>query len=142
MKLSTRSRYATRMLLDLAEHRDQGAIRMGEIAKRQEISLRYLDQLIRPLKKAKIVNSVRGRKGGHMLALNPREISLGKIIRIFETPTELVECVSSPDKCAKVHDCRVRNAWVSATNALYEKLDSITIADLLSKNFSSNCDSP
>ena len=68
MKLSTRSRYGTRILVDLARHKDQGPVQIGEISKRQDISVKYLEQLIRPLKQANLVTSVRGPKGGHLLA--------------------------------------------------------------------------
>ena len=131
MKLSTRSRYGARILVDLARNKDQGPVQIGEISKRQEISVKYLEQLIRPLKKAKLVTSVRGPKGGHLLKEKPENISLGQIVRLFEGQTDLVECVSFPEKCAMSDDCQVRLAWRDATRVLYEKLDSTTIADLL-----------
>ena len=131
MKLSTRSRYGARILVDLARNRDQGPVRIGEISKRQDISVKYLEQLIRPLKKAKLVTSVRGPKGGHMLAEKPENISLGQVVRLFEGQSELVKCISTPEKCAISDDCQVRLAWRDATKVLYEKLDSTTISDLL-----------
>jgi Rrf2 family protein len=134
MKLSTRSRYGTRILVDLARHNNQGPVQIGEISKRQDISVKYLEQLIRPLKQANLVESVRGPKGGHMLAKKPEDITLGQIVRLFEGHTDLVECVSNPEKCNMADDCQVRLAWRDATRVLYEKLDSTTIADLLSGN--------
>ena len=131
MKLSTRSRYGARILVDLARNKDQGPVQIGEISKRQDISVKYLEQLIRPLKKAKLVTSVRGPKGGHLLKEKPENISLGQIVRLFEGQTDLVECISFPEKCAMSDDCQVRLAWRDATQVLYEKLDSTTIADLL-----------
>jgi len=131
MKLSTRSRYGTRILVDLARHIDKGPIQIGTISKRQDISVKYLEQLIRPLKQANLVTSVRGPKGGHLLAKNPEDITLGQIVRLFEGQSELVECVSNPETCEKSDDCQVRLAWTDATRVLYEKLDSTTIADLL-----------
>ena len=136
MKLSTRSRYGARILVDLARHNNQGPVQIGEISKRQDISVKYLEQLIRPLKQASMVNSVRGPKGGHMLAKKPEDISLGQIVRLFEGQTELVECISNPEFCNMSDDCQVRLAWKEATRVLYEKLDSTTIADLLDGNFS------
>ena len=136
MKLSTRSRYGTRILVDLARHHDQGPVQIGEISKRQDISVKYLEQLIRPLKQANIVTSVRGPKGGHLLAKKPEEISLGQIVRLFEGQSELVECISHPEKCSMSDDCQVRLAWQDATRVLYEKLDSTTIADLVNSNYS------
>ncbi len=131
MKLSTRSRYGTRILVDLARHNDQGPVQIGEISKRQDISVKYLEQLIRPLKQADLVTSVRGPKGGHLLAVKPDEITLGQIVRLFEGQSDLVECVSNPEKCSMSDDCQVRLAWRDATRVLYEKLDSTTIADLV-----------
>jgi Rrf2 family protein len=134
MKLTTKTRYGTRLLLDLALHQDQGAVRVSEISLRQEISVKYLEQLIRPLKRAELIDSVRGPKGGHMLAKNPEKITLGQITRLFEGSSDLVECISNSDKCAKATDCAVRSAWQEATRALFDKLDAITIADLMSNS--------
>ena len=107
---------------------------MGEISKRQDISVKYLEQLIRPLKQANMVNSVRGPKGGHLLTKKPEDITLGQIVRLFEGQSELVECISNPEKCSMSDDCQVRLAWEDATKVLYEKLDSTTIADLVEGN--------
>ena len=134
MKLSTRSRYGARILVDLARHNDQGPVQIGEISKRQDISVKYLEQLIRPLKQASIVTSVRGPKGGHLLAKNPKNITLGQIVRLFEGQTELVECISNPEQCNMADDCQVRLAWKEATRVLYEKLDSTTISDLMQES--------
>jgi Rrf2 family protein len=131
MKLSTRSRYGTRLLVDLARHDDQAPIQIGEVSKRQDISVKYLEQLIRPLKKAGYVTSVRGAKGGHLLAKKPEQIKMGDIVRLFETQTDLVDCISSPEKCDMSDDCRVRRVWQEATLVLYKKLDSTSIADLI-----------
>src|SRR5210317_1265256 len=136
MKLSTRSRYGARILVDLARNSNQGPVQIGTISKRQDISVKYLEQLIRPLKQAKMVDSVRGPKGGHLLAKKPEDITLGQIVRLFEGQSELVECISSPEKCSMSDDCQVRLAWKEATTVLYEKLDSTTIADLMEANHS------
>ena len=136
MKLSTRSRYGARILVDLARHCRQRPVQIGEIARRQEISAKYLEQLIRPLQQADLVTSVRGPKGGHLLAKKPQEITLGQVVRLFEGQSDLVECVSQPEKCAKSNDCQIRLAWKDATQVLYEKLDSTTIADLIEGNYS------
>ena len=131
MKLSTRSRYGARILLDLARNSNQGPVQIGEISKRQDISVKYLEQLIRPLKQANLVNSVRGPKGGHLLAVKPGDITLGQVVRLFEGHSELVECISNPQKCSMSDDCQVRLAWGDATRVLYEKLDNTSIADLM-----------
>ena len=135
MKLSTRSRYGARILVDLARNKDQGPVQIGEMSKRQDISVKYLEQLIRPLKKAKLVTSVRGPKGGHLLAEKPQNISLGQVVRLFEGQSDRVECVSFPEKCPTSDDCQVRLAWRDASEVLYEKLDATTIADLMNGNY-------
>jgi Rrf2 family transcriptional regulator, iron-sulfur cluster assembly transcription factor len=141
MKLTTKTRYGTRLLLDIAQHQDQGAVQMSDISARQGISVKYLEQLIRPLKREKLITSTRGPKGGHILAQKPDKITLGQITRLFESQSDLVECISNPDSCTKTEDCVVRTAWKTATRALYEKLDAITISDLVCDAVSSqgNC---
>ena len=131
MKLTTKTRYGARLLVELAQHQGKGAVKMSEISIRQNISVKYLEQIIRPLKKAKLVKSSRGPKGGHMLAKKPEKITLGDITRLFESQPELVDCISDPEKCSKSDDCLVRMGWQKATQALYRELDSITIANLL-----------
>jgi len=134
MKLSTKTRYGTRILIELALQANQGAIQVSKISSNQKIPVKYLEQLLRTLKKAGIVKSVRGPKGGHLLAKDPIEICLGEIVRLFEGQTDLVECVSSPEKCEMAAECLVRDAWHDATAVLYEKLDGISIADLIRSN--------
>jgi len=119
------------MLVDLAQYHERGPISISEISRRQDISVKYLEQLIRPLQKAKLVKSVRGPKGGHMLAKEPHEISMGEIVKLFEGQIDLVKCISLPENCRMSEDCQVRLAWQAATQALFEKLDAITIADLI-----------
>ena len=131
MKLTTKTRYGTRLLLDLAQNQDKGAVQMSEISMRQNISVKYLEQLIRPLKQAKLVSSIRGPKGGHILTKEPKEITLGQITRLFEGQTDLVYCINDSDQCPMGDDCLVRYAWQKATQALFKELDAITLADLM-----------
>jgi Rrf2 family transcriptional regulator, iron-sulfur cluster assembly transcription factor len=131
MKLSTKSRYGTRMILDLAQHHGQGAIQLGEIAKRQNISLKYLEQIIRPLKKADYVKSFRGAKGGHMLNKQPDEISVGEVVALLEGGDTLVHCDKDPETCDRKDSCLTRYLWMEAAKAMYERLATITFADLM-----------
>ncbi len=131
MKLSTRSRYGARILLDLARHHHQEPISTGEISKRQDISLKYIEQLIRRLKKAGFITSARGPKGGYVLAKPPQEITLGQVVRLFESQSDLVKCITNPEQCWMSDDCRVRVAWKRASAAFYDSLDATTIGDLL-----------
>ena len=131
MKLSTRSRYGTRMLLDMAKHNHQGPVQLGDIAKRQNISVKYLEQIIIPLKKAQYVKSVRGPKGGHMLAKPPEQITVGEIVALLENGAGLVECVGHAELCERSESCPTRLIWQEAAKAMFDKLKAITLADLL-----------
>ncbi len=131
MKLSTRSRYGTRLMLDMAQHYDQGPVNLANIAKRQGISLKYLEQIIIPLKKAHYVESVRGPKGGHILAKPPQEITVGEVVALLEEGTTLVECSKSPEVCERSRTCPTRQVWKEVAQAMFDKLQSITLADLV-----------
>ncbi|MCJ7686796.1 MAG: Rrf2 family transcriptional regulator [Desulfobacteraceae bacterium] len=134
MKLSTRSRYGTRMMLDLAQHYDQGPVQMGEISKRENISAKYLEQLIIPLKKANFIKSVRGPKGGHMLAKPPEEITVGDIVRILEGGISLSSCIENPEVCDRTTKCLVRGVWEETTKIMYDKLNSVTLSKMINES--------
>ena len=131
MKLSTRSRYGTRMMLDIAQHYDAGPVQIGDIARRQDISVKYLEQLVIPLKKADYVKSVRGPKGGYMLARHPKEITVGEIVKVLEGGVNLSDCIENPDLCEKSTDCLTRGLWEEATKAVYDTLNSVTLSEMI-----------
>ena len=131
MKLTTKSRCGTRILMDLAYSFRQNPVPVGEISKRQGISVKFVEQVIRPLKKAGFIKSVRGPKGGYYLAKKPDQINVGQIVRLLETHSELAGCITRPEKCSRSEDCRVRFIWTEATKALYNYLDSITLFNLI-----------
>ncbi len=133
MKLSTRSRYGTRLLLDMAENYHNGPIHLVKIAQRQGISVKYLEQIIIPLKKARYVKSVRGPKGGHLLAKPPEEITVGEIVALLENSASLVECSYDEDVCARADTCPTRHLWREAAQAMFDRLEAVTLADLLQK---------
>ena len=137
MNLSTRSRYGTRMMLDLAQRYDQGPVQMGEISKRENISVKYLEQLIIPLKKANFIKSVRGPKGGHMLARPPEKITVGDIVRILEGGINLSTCIENPEVCEKTTECLVRGVWEETTKVMYDKLNSVTLSKMMNVDSSS-----
>ena len=116
---------------DLAEHYDKGPIRLGEIAKRQDISVKYLEQLIIPLKQGNFIRSVRGPKGGHMLTRPPEEISVGQIVTALEGGTELTDCVGNPDECRRSGGCLTRCIWKDVSKTIYDQLHSITLSAIL-----------
>jgi Rrf2 family protein len=115
----------------MAEHFGNGAIQLGEIANRQNISLKYLEQIIRPLKKADYIKSFRGAKGGHMLAKSPEEITVGEIVAILEGGDTLIHCDKDPEDCERVDTCLTRYLWMEAASAMFQRLSAITFADLL-----------
>ncbi len=120
------------MILDLAQNYGQGAIQLEGIAKRQKISLKYLEQIIRPLKKADYVKSFRGAKGGHMLNNPPDEITVGEIVALLEGGDTLVQCDQDPATCERKDSCLTRYLWIEAAKAMYTRLAEITFADLIS----------
>jgi Rrf2 family transcriptional regulator, iron-sulfur cluster assembly transcription factor len=133
MKLSTRSRYGTRLMLDMAQHYQDGPIHLSDVAKRQDVSVKYLEQIIIPLKKAGYIKSVRGPKGGHFLSRPPEEISVKEIVALLEEGTSLVECCEDASVCERVSICPTRLIWEEAAAAMFDRLGTITLADLAEK---------
>jgi Rrf2 family cysteine metabolism transcriptional repressor len=133
MKLSTRTRYATRAILELAEHFGKGPLQTRVIAKHQEISIKYLEQLMSAMKSDGIIRSQRGAKGGYVLSQPPEKIKLSEIFDIFEGPMVTVECVSNEKYCNKADDCVARQVWCEIQKAIKGILESITLQDALDK---------
>jgi Rrf2 family protein len=133
MRLSTRSRYGTRLILELALKYDQGPVYLKEISASQELSLKYLGQLIIPLKIAGIVKSSRGAHGGYYLAKSPDNIKLSEVIRALEGPVYLVECLGNPDICNRQPDCVTRFFWNEINDVLHKTLEGITVSDMVEK---------
>ena len=131
MKFSTKTRYGTRMILDMAQNYGRSAIQLGEIANRQNISLKYLEQIIRPLKKADYIKSFRGAKGGHILSKPPEEITVGEIVAVLEGGDTLIHCDKDPEDCEQVDSCLTRYLWMEAAAAMFQRLSAITFADLV-----------
>ena len=122
-----------RLLIDLANNANEGPVPVGDISKRQNISLKYLEQLIHLLKKARLISSVRGAKGGHMLAKNSADIYFGDIIRLMEGHGDFEDCFCRREKCKMQDYCPLNLAWQKALDAFYHELDGVSIADLSKK---------
>ena len=133
MRLSTRSRYAIRALLDLAVHQDKGPRLVRDIAEREDISVRYLEQLLLPLKAAGIVRAMRGANGGFTLARDPAAINLREIIRIMEGSTGFTECTDNKDICPRSDRCVLRDSWVEVTEAANKVMESTTLQTLVER---------
>jgi len=138
MKLSTRGRYATRALLDLALHHHEEPVLLKDIARRQQISLSYLEHLIAPLIAGGIVRSTRGARGGISLAKPADEIGLGEVIQLVEGSIAPAECVMNPESCPRSGTCAARDLWVEVKDAINGVLGSITLKELMERQQSKN----
>ena len=137
MRLTTKSRYGTRLILDLAINSQTEPVRLSEISKRQSISLKYLQKLISKLKKAGYVKSTRGPYGGYMLARPMSEISVGDIVRVLEGSDAITDCTESDNvcgTCTRAGRCLTQYIWAETSNAMFEKLDSFKIDKLIQKS--------
>lgn len=134
MKISTRGRYGLKAMVDIAiNSKNNSCVSLKSIADRTGISESYLEQLISPLKKADIVKSIRGASGGYVLNKNPKDISVGDILRVVEGPLELVECLSKNEACGNsdCHNCTTKNVWAKLSESVNETADNISLADLM-----------
>lgn len=138
MKLSTRGRYGVRAMLELAMGKGKGPIPLRDLASQQEISAKYLEQLLIPLKGAGLVKSVRGARGGYMLAADPEKVSLYDIVRSLEGPLAPVECVQDPQYCDRVGGCTVHLVWGEMGSLLVRFLGDISLADLVERQREKN----
>ena len=138
MKLSAKSRYASRILLDLALHHAGIPHRVTDISQRTGITVPFIEQIMKPLKQAGLIISKRGAAGGHQLKRAAKDITLGEVVRIMESTNELSACLSSPEICPRSEVCQTRDAWQRATNAMFKELDTITLEEL-SQNTSVCC---
>ena len=130
MKLSTRARYGTMALLDLALHEKEQPVPLKDIARRQQFSSQYLEHLVTPLIAAGILRSSRGARGGISLARSPRDIKLVEVVEILEGSIALVECVNSPELCTRSESCATRDIWGELNRAMSEVLEATTLQDL------------
>jgi Rrf2 family cysteine metabolism transcriptional repressor len=131
MKISTKIRYGTRAMLELASHYGEGPIELREIAKREDISLKYLEQVIVPLRTAGLVKSARGSKGGYSLAKHPSEIYLNDLVETLDGPLNLIECLGDPKVCQKVQSCITRDIWQEVSEAIDGVFRSVTLEDMV-----------
>lgn len=131
MKLSTRTRYGMRAMIELAQYEGKRPLQLRTIAERQDISLKYLEQLMTMLRSAGFVRSVRGAKGGYVLGKALDEIRLSDIFRCLEGPVTTAECIENKDYCERATNCIARRVWQRVEDAIDNVLESITLQDLL-----------
>lgn len=131
MLISTKGRYALRVMIDLAEHPSDGFVSLKEIAERQEISEKYLECIIRMLVKAKVLESLRGKGGGYRLRKTPDEYTVGSILQLTEESLAPVSCLEmGAVACPRAGNCRTLSLWQGLDKVIHTYLESVTIADL------------
>lgn len=131
MRVSTKGRYGLRTLVDIALHQEKGAVTLNDIARRQDISVKYLWQVINPLKTAGLLSVMRGAKGGYMLARRPEDISMLEVVTTLEGPMSLVECLTQEDICDRIDSCVARSVWKEVNQTVEKALKNITLAEVL-----------
>ena len=136
MRISTRSRYGVRLMLKLALNYGNQPVFLKDIAKNEEISEKYLSQIIIPLKAKGLVTSFRGMNGGYVLEKPPLQINLREIVELLEGKVELLNCIASPATCSRVSICATRDIWDSLGEKIAQTLESVTLEDLIKKH---NC---
>ncbi len=132
MLISSRGRYALRVMIDLAEHDDGAYIPMKEVAQRQDISLKYLERILPILVGAKLVEGLHGKGGGYRLTRKPEDYRISEILRLTEgdlAPVACLEC--NAEKCKRTAECRTLPMWMELNRRVNEYLDNVTIADLM-----------
>jgi Rrf2 family protein len=140
IKLSTKGRYGTRLMLNLALHFNNGnhSVILKNISDEEEISIRYLEQIIIPLKIARLVKSIRGAGGGYTLSRSPSEIKLSEILHALEGSCCLVDCVEDNDYCNRISTCASYDVWKEATNMLKDYFGNITLQNLVETSVKKN----
>lgn len=133
MRVSTKGRYGLRTLMDIAMHQAKGPVTLNDIADRQKISVKYLWQVINPLKTAGVLSVTRGAKGGYVLARRPEKITMLEVMNLLEGPVSLVECLTKKDYCHQVDACVARTVWAEVNQAVEKALKGITLDDILKR---------
>lgn len=132
MLISTKGRYALRVLIDLAEHADMGYVPMKDVADRQDISLKYLERILPVLTKNHIIEGLQGKGGGYRLIKSPEDCTIGDILRLTEgdlAPVACLECDAKP--CARAGECRTYPMWVEFQQLINQFFDQRTLADII-----------
>jgi Rrf2 family protein len=133
MKLSTKSRYASRALIELGLHYGEGPVKLKDISATQDISLKYLEQVMFPLRIGGYVKTMKGSQGGYILARHPDNITLLEIVECVEGPIAPVDCVDHAEMCERSEQCVTRDAWIGLKNVIRSELGKITLAELVDK---------
>ncbi len=134
MRVSTKGRYALRTMVDLAQHSDGGLVTLKDVAARQDLSQKYLEQIVTVMSRAGYVKGIRGPQGGYRLSREPREYNLAEILRLVEGSLAPVECLDeSPNQCEHCATCSTVEMWDGLYKVITEYLEGITLQDLLDR---------
>lgn len=131
IRLSTKGKYGARLMFQLALNYGNGPMLLKEIAAREDLSVRYLEHLVPPLRTARLILSMRGSKGGYSLAKKPHDITLKEIVRVLEGPFYPSECVEAPGICNRSSFCVTRSIWAELEQTISATLASHTLQDLV-----------
>jgi Rrf2 family protein len=131
MKLSTRVRYGVRLMLSLAENWGNGPVLLRDIARREEISEKYLSLIVIPLRTKGLINSTRGAHGGYTLARPPEEITIEQILEAIEGRPSLVDCIGNSSRCSRADECVTRDVWAALGDTITQALDSVNLHQLI-----------
>ncbi|MBP1561215.1 MAG: Rrf2 family transcriptional regulator [Oscillospiraceae bacterium] len=139
MKISTKGRYALRMLLDLALNSKDGYVALKDIAERQNVSKKYLEQIVPLLSKSGLLKTNRGYQGGYMLAKSPEAYTVGEILRLTEGSLAPIPCLeNAPNECARAEACMTLYVWEGLYKAITDYLDGITLQDIINHGTEGN----
>ncbi|OHD07278.1 MAG: hypothetical protein A2Y34_07160 [Spirochaetes bacterium GWC1_27_15] len=131
MKLSTRSRYGVRLMFELAVNYNKGAMQLNDISSKEEISEKYLSQIVIQLRLSGLINSIRGSQGGYLLAKRPEEITIKDIVESLEGGLDIVDCVEDQTTCKRSTICVTQMVWKKLSATIKETLNSIKLSDLV-----------
>jgi Rrf2 family protein len=131
MRLSKKAQYGTRAILEMALHYDRGVVSLSHISREHGISLKYLEQLVRPLRKAGIVQGLRGAAGGYRLSRAPSEIRVGDVIQALDERINPVQCLDDLRYCDRTEECRARGIWVALSESIHSALNGITLQEII-----------
>jgi Rrf2 family transcriptional regulator, cysteine metabolism repressor len=137
MKVSSRGEYGVRAMVSLAKHYGQGPMSIAAMAKDSSVPMPYLEQLIGPLRRAGLVESTRGARGGYKLTRSPSDVRVGEVYRVMEGPVAPMDCVSedvTQQTCPLIDGCETRPVWLRMRDAIVDSLDSMTLADLIAQS--------
>ena len=134
MRISTKTRYGTWAMLDIGEHHGEGPVSLRELAERQGVSMKYMEQIVPSLKASGLIRRARGSQGGYVLAREPHEISLHDIVHALVGSWSLVDCLDDDKLCDRAQECVTYEIWQDIQTAIYRILDSTTLADMIARH--------